>query len=105
MNKFINYEKDYLISKIENSTKLQLISFALFMFLVITIYFIWWLPYVSRINTEVNNYFKEYNYKQFILKLNKTIGMLNMIPIKVIKENINIRKFIRELIKKMQRKL
>jgi len=32
-------------------------------------------------------------------EINKTIGMLNMVPVKVIKENVSIRKFIRKLIR------
>lgn len=39
------------------------------------------------------------------LELNRTINMLNMIPIKIIKENQILRKFIKKLIKQMGKTL
>ncbi|EAR82219.2 PAS domain S-box protein (macronuclear) [Tetrahymena thermophila SB210] len=79
---FTSAENDSLTASIQTTNNLETLLVILFNIFLILIFLIFWLPKISDMNVEIN----------------RTIQMLNMIPLKVMKENRNIRAFIKYLI-------
>ncbi|EGR30840.1 PAS domain S-box family protein [Ichthyophthirius multifiliis] len=83
----IDFEQQYIQQQLNSAKSFQALFVSIFSILLILSYLIFWIPKISSMNTQ----------------LNRTIQMLNMIPINVIKENINIRRFVKNLIKQMDK--
>ena len=97
MDSLIMFELDLLNSSVNTTSDLQFLFLFGFIFIIIITYFVFWLPKINRMSVEV--LFFILNFKKCTkIKINRTIKMLNMIPIKVIRENKNIRNFIKSLI-------
>ncbi|EAR82220.2 PAS domain S-box protein (macronuclear) [Tetrahymena thermophila SB210] len=88
MKQFTTKENDIVDEDISSTKRLQTLILILFMLFLIFLFIIFWLPNISSMNTQIN----------------RTITMLDMIPLKVIKENHKIRMFVKKLIDQ-QRKM
>ncbi|KAL4426723.1 hypothetical protein ABPG74_006095 [Tetrahymena malaccensis] len=86
-NWFLQYEMSYCQSQFTSSTYIQSILLAVFLICLFLSFLFLILPTLNQKSIEIN----------------RTIQMLNMIPFKVIKENISIRRFLRNLIKQQDK--
>ncbi|KRX00216.1 hypothetical protein PPERSA_10715 [Pseudocohnilembus persalinus] len=87
LNDFLETEQQDIMSRV-SSIKNYLTIFLIIFFLLFFAFFLFkWFPYINSLNQEIN----------------RTIQMLGMIPYKVIIEAPNIRKFIIDLVKKMDK--
>ncbi|EGR33143.1 PAS domain S-box family protein [Ichthyophthirius multifiliis] len=84
----LEYEVKLIFDGIESTINIQSLLVALFALMMFTSFILFWNPSINNMR----------------LQLNQTIEMLNMMPIKVIKENVNIRRFVKALIKQMDKK-
>ncbi|KAL4493019.1 hypothetical protein ABPG72_020798 [Tetrahymena utriculariae] len=84
---FLQYEMSYCQNQFNKSTQIQSILLAIFLICL----FFSFLFLIFRILNQKS------------IEINRTIQMLNMIPFKVIKENISIRRFLRNLIKQQDK--
>ncbi|KAL4452980.1 hypothetical protein ABPG73_000906 [Tetrahymena malaccensis] len=82
MQYFTSTENDSLTASIDATNSLETLLVIIFNLFLIFVFLIYWLPKISDMNVEIN----------------RTIQMLNMIPLKVMKENRNIRAYIKYLI-------
>ncbi|EGR29894.1 PAS domain S-box family protein [Ichthyophthirius multifiliis] len=83
----LNFEISFIYDKLDSAKSLQTSLVAIFSVLMFFAYLLFWLPKISSLKTQ----------------LNRTIQMINMMPINLIKENINIRRFVKVLIKQMDK--
>ncbi|CAD8148889.1 unnamed protein product [Paramecium pentaurelia] len=83
----ITYERDLISSGMDNIQNIQLILLIIFIVLLVSIFLFVWIPFLNGLNTQIN----------------QTIEMLNMIPLEVVKENKSIRRFVKSLIKSMNK--
>ncbi|KAL4452981.1 hypothetical protein ABPG73_000907 [Tetrahymena malaccensis] len=88
MKQFTSQENDIVDQDITSTKSLQTLILILFILFLIFLFIIFWLPNITSMNTQIN----------------RTITMLDMIPLKVIKENHKIRIFVKNLIDQ-QRKM
>ncbi|CAD8156622.1 unnamed protein product [Paramecium pentaurelia] len=80
-----SYQLSMMTNQMDETLNIQLILVIIFILVLLLIFVIYWLPFLTSINSQIN----------------QNIQMLNMIPIDVIKDNKTIRRFLKNIIKDM----
>ena len=89
-------------SDISTQTQIQSIGFAVFLVSLLCFFLFYWYPTITGMNSAVDLFYKKL-YILYLIKINRTISMLNIIPTKVIRECASIRRKVKQLIKEIEK--
>lgn len=109
---FAQFEKNMILDDIQTSSGLFSLMIWVFIAILVIFSLFFWIPYVSSLNKGVKFNLKMIFYniqlikiflKIIIFQINRSIEMLSILPVDIMKQSMSIKRFVLNLVKSVNK--